>query len=239
MSHSRFCVVLPHHHDPEPSNAVAVNASPAPAPNPVHTHGVVDASIIRSRSGLKAVGVSLVVLMATAGFQAVVFVASGSVALLADVIHNFGDAFTAVPLAIAFVLRSSRAERVAGYAVFAAIAISAAVAFIEAIDRFIHPGHLQHAGVLALAGVVGVVGNEVAAQIRLRAGQRLSSPALIADGHHARIDGYVSFGVVVSAAAIYLGAPILDPIIGLAITVLIVQITHDVWRTIRADPASP
>ena len=197
-----------------------------------HSHGLVDRSIVRSRAGLKAVSLSLGVLGATALVQAAILVLTGSVALLADLIHNVGDALTAVPLAIAFFLRSFRAEKLAGLAVVLAIFISACVALYETIERLIHPQDLTHLGVLAAAGVVGFVGNELAAQVRLRAGRRLSSPALIADGNHARTDGFVSLGVVASAIVVALGAPIGDPIIGLLITVVILKITWDSWRTV-------
>jgi len=148
------------------------------------------------------------------------------------VIHNVGDALTAVPLGIAFFLRSAKAEKVAGLAVVLAIFISACVALFEAIQRLINPEHLSHLWVLAAAGVIGFVGNEIAAQVRLRAGRRLLSPALIADGHHARADGYVSLGVVASAAVVSLGVEVADPIIGLAITLVILRITWQSWRTI-------
>ncbi len=200
-----------------------------------HTHGLVDPSIVRSRAGVRAVSISLAVLATTAVLQVVVFVVSGSVALLADLIHNIGDALTAVPLGIAFVLRSKRGERWAGYSVVAVIFFSAAVAAVEAIDRLIHPQTLDYLGALALAGVVGFVGNEIAAQIRLRAGDRLHSPALIADGHHARVDGFVSLGVIASAGAVWVGLDRADPLIGLAITAVILRITWQAWHTIRAD----
>jgi cation diffusion facilitator family transporter len=187
---------------------------------------------VRSRAGLKAVSLSLGVLGATALVQAVILVATGSVALLADLVHNVGDALTAVPLAIAFFLRSFRAEKIAGLAVVLAIFISACVALYEAIERLINPQDLSHLWVLAAAGVVGFAGNELAAQVRLRAGRRLSSPALIADGNHARTDGFVSLGVVASAVVVALGAPVGDPIIGLLITVVILKITWDSWRTV-------
>ena len=158
---------------------------------------------------------------------------SNSVALLADLIHNFGDALTAVPLAIAFLLRSGRAERLAGLAVVLAIFTSACVALYETIMRFVRPEHVNHLWILAAAGVIGFLGNEIAARIRLRAGRRLTSPALIADGNHARVDGFVSLGVVASAAIVAAGLPIGDPIIGLLITLVIVKITWDSWRTVR------
>jgi cation diffusion facilitator family transporter len=200
-----------------------------------HRHGLIDPAATRSREGLRAVTWSLAVLLATALAQAVIFVVTGSVALLADLIHNAGDALTAVPLGIAFLLRSSVAERRAGYFVVATIFVSACVAAFEAVDRLLHPQHLDHLGVLAVAGVIGFAGNEIAARVRLRAGRRLDSAALVADGHHARADGFVSLAVVASAATLAVGAELGDPLIGLVITVVIVRITWQSWRTIRSD----
>jgi cation diffusion facilitator family transporter len=198
-----------------------------------HRHGVVDRSVLRSRDGLRAVAISLGVLGATAAVQAVVYVASGSVALLADLIHNAGDALTAIPLGIAFFLRSARGEQIAGYFVVIAILVSACVALYETIDRLIHPQELSHLWALAAAGGIGFLGNEIAAQVRLRAGRRLDSPALVADGNHARIDGFVSLGVVLSAALVALGLERADPLVGLVITLVILEITWSSWRTIR------
>jgi Co/Zn/Cd efflux system component len=198
-----------------------------------HTHGLVDRSIVQSRDGVYTVSISLAVLTAAAAVQTVIFVSTGSVALLADLIHNYGDGLTAVPLGIAFYLRSARGERLAGLAVVAAILISALVALYETIDRLIHPQQLTHLWVLAAAGVVGFIGNEIAARVRLRGGARLDSPALIADGNHARIDGFVSLGVVASAMVVGLGVRIADPLIGLAITATILKITWDSWQTIH------
>lgn len=202
-----------------------------------HSHGLVDRSILRSREGVKAVGLSLAILGLTAMTQLAIFLFSNSVALLADLVHNFGDALTAVPLGIAFFLRSFRGEKLAGLAVVLAIFISACVALYATIQRFLHPEDLTHLWVLAAAGVIGFAGNELAAQVRLRAGRRLSSPALIADGNHARTDGFVSLGVVASAIIVALGAPIGDPIIGLVITLVIFKITWDSWRLVSTtDP---
>lgn len=200
-----------------------------------HSHGLVHDSIKRSREGVRAVLISLVVLGLAAAAQTVVFVASDSIALLADLIHNFGDALTAVPLGMAFLMRSERAERGAGIAVVAAIFVSAVAAGVDAINRLVHPQTPDHLGMLAAAGVIGYVGNLIAAQVRTRAGHRLDSPALIADGDHARADAYVSLAVVVSAALVALGLEIADPIIGLAITVVIVRITWASWHTVRGD----
>jgi cation diffusion facilitator family transporter len=198
-----------------------------------HSHGLVDRSIIRSREGVRTVSISLAVLLAAALVQVAIFVVSGSVALLADLIHNFGDALTAIPLAIAFLLRSARGEKLAGLFVVLTIFVSACVALVETILRLIHPQHLTHLWVLAAAGVVGFIGNELAARFRLRGGRRLDSPALIADGNHARVDGFVSLGVIASAIVVALGAPIGDPIIGLVITLVILKITWDSWNTVR------
>jgi cation diffusion facilitator family transporter len=199
-----------------------------------HSHGLVDASIRRSREGLVAVGWALFVLVLTALAQTAVFVASGSVALLADLIHNFGDAATAFPLAIAFALRSARAERWAGLAVVFAILVSACVAGYEAILRLIDPREPEYLGALAAAGALGFAGNWIAARIRIRAGRRLDSAALIADGDHAKADAYVSLAVVASAAVVALGLDIADPLIGLAITAVILRITWHSWQTVRA-----
>lgn len=190
---------------------------------------------MRSHAGVRAVSISLGILAATAALQAVVFAMSRSVALLGDLIHNGGDALTAIPLGIAFLARSERGERWAGYAVVLAIFASASVAAYEAIERLIHPQHLEYLVPLAIAGVIGFVGNELAAGVRLRAGARLDSPALVADGHHARVDGFVSLGVVASAGVVALGVDRADPIIGLAITALILRITWQAWRTVHAD----
>ncbi len=197
-----------------------------------HSHALVDDSIKRSREGIRAVSLSLAVLGLTAIAQTAMFLASGSIALLADLIHNFGDALTAVPLAIAFALRAEVAERRAGLAVVAAIFISACVAGTEAVRRLIHPVAPDHLVVLALAGAIGYGGNRLAARIRLRAGRRLDSAALIADGHHARADAYVSLAVIVSAIVVALGAPRADPLIGLGIALVILRITWRSWATV-------
>jgi cation diffusion facilitator family transporter len=190
----------------------------------------VDDVISRSRAGVRAVFVGLLILALTAAAQAVVFVATGSVALLADLIHNAGDAATAIPLAIAFALGSARAERLAGLAVVAAIFLSACVAAYEAAVRLIDPRPVSDLGALALAGAIGFAGNWSAAAVRRRAGRRLRSAALVADGEHARADAYLSLAVVGSAAALALGVEAADPLIGLAITAVILRIS---WRSLR------
>jgi cation diffusion facilitator family transporter len=221
----------------EQSRAVASHAHPHHghdhAAGHGHSHGLVHESIKRSRAGIRAVLIALAILGLAAVVQTLIFALSGSVALLADVIHNFGDALTAVPLGIAFLLRSERAERGAGLFVVAAIFISACVAAVEAVIRLIHQTPPTHLWAMAVAGAVGYLGNSIAAQVRTRAGERLHSPALIADGHHARADAYVSLAVIASAIVVAIGLPVADPLIGLAITVVILRITWQSWRTVR------
>jgi cation diffusion facilitator family transporter len=197
-----------------------------------HAHGLADCSILRSRAGIRAVSLSLAILTATSLAQAFLYTRTLSVALLADLIHNFGDALTAIPLGLAFFFRSARGEKYAGGAVVLAIFVSACVALWQTIDRFINPRELSHLWLLAAAGVIGFLGNELAARVRLRAGHRLQSPALIADGRHARADGFVSLGVLVSAGAVALGLQRADPLVGLLITLVILRITWQSWVTI-------
>ncbi len=215
-----------HHHD---------RHAHAPDRHEGHSHGLVDASIKRSRDGLRIVGVSLAILAITALIQGTIYVLTDSVALLADLIHNGGDALTAAPLGAAFLLRSDRAERGAGVAVVLTILASAITAGVFAIVRIVHPLSPGHLLALGLAGAAGVVGNAVAARVRLRGGRRLNSPALVADGNHARSDAIVSAGVILSAIFVALGAPIADPIIGLLITALILRITWESWQTVSRD----
>jgi cation diffusion facilitator family transporter len=198
-----------------------------------HSHGLVHDSIKRSREGVRAVLISLAVLGVAAVAQTAIYVLTGSVALLADLIHNYGDALTAVPLGIAFLMRSERAERIAGLFVVAAIFISACVAGVEAVLRLIHRSPPTHLGVLAAAGLIGYLGNFIAARVRMRAGRRLDSPALIADGDHAAADAYVSLAVIASATVVAIGLPVADPLIGLAITFVILRITWQSWKTVR------
>ncbi len=198
-----------------------------------HSHGLVDESIIRSRAGLRAVSLSLVVLLVTAVVQGFIYASTSSISLLADIIHNFGDALTAVPLGIAFFMRNRVAEKYAGYFVVLAIFVSALVAAYQAFDRLIHPQIVTNLWILVGAGIIGFVGNEITAVIRTRAGKRLNSSALVADGRHARADGIVSLAVVASAILVAFGWQIADPIIGLIITLVILRITWHSYLTIR------
>ena len=199
-----------------------------------HVHGLVDESILRSKEGVRAVSMSLLVLLATAVAQTLIYMTASSVSLFADIVHNFGDALTAVPLGAAFILRNRVAERYAGFFVVATIFVSACLTAWQAFDHLLHPEVLsQHVGILILAGFIGFIGNEWAASIRLKAGRHLHSPALIADGNHAKADGYVSLSVVAAAFFIWLGFTVADPIIGLIITAVILRITWQSYVSIR------
>jgi cation diffusion facilitator family transporter len=226
VSHTAICRLNPFHTHDEHHHA---------GHDQDHSHGLVDRSVLRSRAGIKAVTISLAVLTVTAAAQTAIYVLVLSVALLADLIHNFGDALTAIPLGLAFFFRSVRGERWAGLAVVGTIFVSAVVALVQTILRFVHPHTLTHLWWLAAAGLIGFAGNEIAAQVRLRAGKRLQSPALVADGNHARIDGFVSLGVLVTAGLVALGAQVADPVIGLVITLVILRITWQSWRTVSTS----
>ncbi len=207
-----------------------------------HTHGVVDPSLAATERGIWAIKWSFVILAVTAVGQLLIALWSGSVALLADTIHNVGDAATAIPLWVAFRLARwpttrrfsygyGRVEDLAGVVVVLIILFSALVAGYEAIHRFVHPQPIAQLGWVALAGVLGFAGNEIVAVFRIRVGRQMNSAALIADGYHARTDGLTSLAVVIGAAGVWLGFPLADPVIGLLITLAIFGI---VWQSARA-----
>ena len=222
-----------------------------------HSHDAADSiddALESSAAGIRAVKISLLTLGVTAVVQMVVVAMSGSVALLADTIHNVSDALTAIPLWIAFALSTraatrrytygfGRAEDLAGLFVVAMIAVSAVVAGIESIRRLVDPVPVEHVGWVAVAGLVGFIGNEVVAVYRIRVGRRIGSAALVADGLHARTDGFTSLAVLLGAGAVALGFPLADPIIGLVITVAILAVlrtaARDVFRRLMdgVDPA--
>jgi cation diffusion facilitator family transporter len=232
--HAASCVIGDHDHDELPlAESSPTTHGGRDHHGHDHVHGRIDPAILRTRQGLQAVAASLGVLAITTVLQVVIYAASGSVALLAELIHNGSDALTALPIGAAFLLRSRRAETAAGLAVVATVFVSAIVAAVVAIVRLVHPHTPHHLLGLALAGLVGVIGNGVAARIRSRAGRTLDSPALIADGAHARTDAYVSVGVVLSAALVGLGLRIADPLIAIAVTAIILRITTESWQTIR------
>jgi len=203
-----------------------------------HAHGVVDEQLATTTRGLAALKWSFIVLAGGAVLQVALLTVSGSVALLADVIHNAADAMTAIPLGIAFLLVKrrptsrftyglGRVEDLAGLAIVLVIALSAIAAACEAVHRLFHPHPVSAPGALAVAGLIGFLANELAALIRMRAGNEIHSAALVADGQHARVDGLASLAVAASAGAIKLGYPMADPVIGLAITALILGIVRD------------
>ncbi len=190
---------------------------------------------MRSRDGVRTVLISLAVLMVVARIQVGSFVLSGSVALLADLIHNVGDALTGVPLGVAFATKSLRGERWAGLVIVAVIRASPVIAGTEAIERLISPQLPTDLLALAFAGRVGEAGNEIAAQVRLRGGRRIGSAALVADGKHAHVDGLVSAGVIGSATGVAVGIPIAHPLIGLAISAVLIEVIRDSWQVLSHD----
>ena len=207
-----------------------------------HTHGVIDATIATTDRGIWAIKWSFAILAVTAVLQMAVVALSGSVALLADTIHNVGDATTAIPLWIAFILTRrkptktftyglGRVEDLAGIVIVLIILFSAIVAGYEAIDRLINPQAVSHLGWLAAVGIIGFLGNEAVAVFRIRVGREINSAALVTDGYHARTDGLTSLAVVIGAIGVWLGFPLADPIIGLLITVAIFGI---VWQSARS-----
>ncbi len=226
-------LVRPHSHDAADSPATALEAS---------------------GEGIRTLQISLAVLAVTAGLQFVLVLVSGSVALLADTIHNFTDALTAVPLGLAFWLGQrpptrrytfgyGRAEDLAGVFIVAVIALSSAVAVWEAVQRLVHPQDVRNVGWVIAAGVLGAVGNEWVAAYRIRVGRRIGSAALVADGFHARSDGLTSLAVAVGAVGVAFGFELADPIVGLLISVVILGVlrnaARDVYRRLMdsVDPS--
>lgn len=208
-----------------------------------HTHGSLDPSIAATKRGLWAVKYSFIWLMITFFIQAIVFIYSGSIALLADTIHNLGDAATAIPLGIAFLfaLKKStkrftygfgRIEDLAGVIIVILILFSAIIAGYEAIQRIIYPKPIQNIWAVIVASLAGFIGNETVAVFRIKIGKEIGSAALIADGYHARIDGFTSLAVLVGAIGVMLGFPQADPIVGLLITVIIIKIAWDSAKSV-------
>jgi cation diffusion facilitator family transporter len=210
-----------------------------------HSHDAADSiddALEASSAGVRALKISLFLLLGTTILQLLIFLISGSVALLADTIHNFADALTAVPLWIAFVLGRraatrrytygyGRAEDLAGLFIVVVVALSAIVAAWQSIGRLIHPETLHNLWWVAAAGVIGFLGNEIVAIYRIRVGQKIGSAALVADGVHARLDGFTSLAVLVGAVGVMLGFPLADPIIGLLISAAIIVL---LWGTVRS-----
>jgi cation diffusion facilitator family transporter len=211
-----------------------------------HTHDAADSidnALEANAEGIRALKISLVVLLVTTTLQAVIVAFSGSVALLADTIHNFSDALTTVPLWIAFALSRraatrrytygyNRAEDIAGLFIVLMIALSAVLAAWQAIDRIFHPQPIGHLGWVIAAGIVGFFGNEAVAIYRIRVGRRIGSAALVADGIHARTDGFTSLAVVLGGVGVLLGFPLADPLIGLLISAMILVLLIGTVRSI-------
>ncbi|MBI4619633.1 MAG: cation transporter [Desulfobacterales bacterium] len=207
-----------------------------------HTHGVVDPLLLTTQRGIWAIKLSFLVLLGTALFQTVIFLLSGSVALLADTIHNLGDAATTIPLWIAFRLARwkptnrftygyGRVEDLAGVAIVSIILLSSVIAGYESIHRLSNPRTVEYLWAVIVASVIGFLGNEAVAGFRIKIGKEIGSAALIADGYHARIDGLTSLAVLFGAGGVWLGYPLADPIIGLVITAAILRI---LWESGKA-----
>jgi len=220
-----------------------------------HDHaGSFDDSLMASEAGMRALVISLSGLLVTAVAQLIVFSISNSVGLLADTIHNFADAFTALPIGVALLIARrpatrrytygfGRAEDLAGLAVLMVIAASAIVVVWEAVGRIVHPEQVTNLGWVAAAGMIGFIGNELAARYRIRVGRQIGSAALVTDGHHARADGFTSLAVVAGAIGVSFGWRLADPVVGLAITLAILGVlrgaARDIYRRLMdgVDPA--
>lgn len=208
-----------------------------------YTHGVVDTKLLSTDRGFYAVKWSFAGLMLTALFQALVFSISGSTALLTDTIHNFGNAATTIPLGFAFILSRKksnkrftygygRAEDLAGLLIVFLIFLSAAAAAYESISRLFSPKPVEFLGAVAVASIVGFLGNELVAEFRIKVGKEIGSAALIADGYHARADGFSSLAVLFGTLGVWLGYPIADPLIGLFITTAILRVVWEAGKSV-------
>jgi cation diffusion facilitator family transporter len=241
--HSHGHLGHPHDHDHNHPRGLRGAIKEIFAPHSHDAADSVDSALESSAAGIRAVKISLLILGLTAVAQIVIVIVSGSIALAADTIHNFSDALTAVPLWIAFALSTKAATRrytygfgriedLAGLFVIAMITLSAIIAGYEAIERLIHPQPVENVGWVALAGLAGFIGNEWVALYRMRVGRRIGSAALVADGLHARTDGFTSLAVLFGAAGVALGFPLADPIIGLVITVAILAVLRSAVRDV-------
>lgn len=232
-----------HDHDHEAPAGVVGRLRHLVSPHSHDTAVALDSELETSRRGMRALLLTFLGLTATAALQALVFLVSGSVALLVDTIHNVADALTAVPIAVAFTVGRrvatkrytygyGRAEDLAGIVVVVVIAASAALAALEAVRRIADPRPLDHLGLLALAGVIGFLGNELVARYRITVGREIGSAALVADGLHARTDGFTSLGVVLSAALAWAGYERADPVVGLLIVLAVLAVLRDATRDV-------
>ena len=248
-----------HHHDHEHRHSLLETIAAAlHLPGYGHTHGytelAADPALRDNELGIRTVKLALLALSITTALQIIIYIASDSVALLGDTVHNLGDALNSVPLWIAFALARrqanrrytygyGRAEDIAGLLIVVSIAFSAAYILWESVQKFINPQPIQYPGWIALAAIIGFVGNELVAVLQIRTGRKIGSEAMVADGLHARTDGFTSLAVLVAAAGVWLGAPILDPTIGVLIGIAIVFITREaalaMWYRLMdaVDPA--
>jgi cation diffusion facilitator family transporter len=231
----------PHEHEHEHEGGLRGFLSELFVPHRHDSADAVDDALEASARGIRAVKISLWVLLATTALQLGVVFISGSVALLADTVHNFSDALTAIPLWVAFVLGRraasrrypyglGRAEDIAGLFIVVVVALSSIVAAWQSIERLINPHPLENLWWVIAAGIIGFAGNEAVAIYRIRVGRRIGSAALVADGVHARTDGFTSLAVVVGAAGVMLGMPLADPIVGLIISAAIIVL---LWGTTK------
>ncbi|MHC4522236.1 MAG: cation diffusion facilitator family transporter [Planctomycetota bacterium] len=209
----------------------------------VDSHGVVDPTILTTARGIWAIKWSFIILFATSMFQIVVVFFSGSVALLADTVHNLGDAVTTLPLWITFRLARwepnnrftygyGRVEDLAGIVIVVAILFSAFVAGYESINRIFHLRAVEYLWAVAIAAAIGFIGNEAVARFRIKAGKEISSAVLVADGYHARVDGLASLAVLIGATGVWIGYPLADPVVGLFIVAVIFRIAWDSGKTV-------
>src|SRR5579872_1626363 len=243
-----------HRHDHQHRPGAAARLAHRVRPHSHDAADKVDRALEASAEGMRALWLSLGVLGATAAIQAVVVALSGSVALLGDTLHNGADALTVVPLGVAFVLSRrrpnrrytygyGRAEDLAGIVIVAVIVLSSAAAAYAAIGRLLHPHQVTHLAAVAIAAAVGFAGNELVARYRIRTGRRIGSAALVADGLHARTDGFTSLAVLAGAGGVALGWRWADPVVGLLITVAILSVLRqaatEIWRRLMdaVDPA--
>ena len=211
-----------------------------------HSHSAsdkIDDAMETNERGIWALKVSLIGLSLTAFFQLIIVIISGSAALLADTIHNFADAATSIPLWIAFALAQrgvsrrftygyGKTEDVAGVVIVLIIFASACIAGYESVIKIIHPQPVEHLAWVAAAAIVGFIGNEAVAILRIRVGKEIDSAALIADGQHSRVDGFTSLAVLIGVIGVWLGVPILDPLVGIAITIAILFIVKNAARAV-------
>ena len=208
-----------------------------------HTHGALDPALLTTEKGIWAVKWSLLGLLLTAVLQSAIVAFTSSVALLADTIHNFGDAATAIPLWIAFLMARrkpskrfnygyGRVEDVAGIVIVLIMLVSGVLTFYESVSRLFQPHEIQHLGAVAGASLLGFAGNELIAVLRIRTGRQIGSAALVADGYHARIDGLTSLGVLVGVIGVWFGYPQADPFVGLVITIVIFKIVWDSGKSL-------